>query len=121
MDEIEIFEHTKDDYIPAVYSGSWLVAFLNHAKRFDQNHMNEIERHMLTDEVFVLLSGKAVLIIGENLKQYVMEPNKVYNVKKGVWHAICVSKDARVLIVENADTSAENSEYKPAEISVKLD
>lgn len=40
-----------------------------------------------------------------------METGKIYNVKKGVWHQIFVSRDAKVLIVENHNTAAENSEY----------
>lgn len=40
-----------------------------------------------------------------------MEKNTIYNVRKAVWHAICVSRDEQVPIVENADTAAENSEY----------
>lgn len=41
-----------------------------------------------------------------------MEPYKVYNVKKGLWHHIVVSEDASVLIVENCDTTDENSEKR---------
>ena len=36
---------------------------------------------------------------------------KIYNVKKASWHALSMSKDAKVLIVENDDTTRENSEY----------
>jgi len=40
-----------------------------------------------------------------------LEPLKYYNVGAGVWHNIIVSKDARVLVGENADTSKENTDY----------
>ena len=40
-----------------------------------------------------------------------MEKNKVYNVKHAVWHAITTSEDAHVLVVENDNTSKDNSEY----------
>ena len=43
-----------------------------------------------------------------------MEIGKVYNIRKAVWHNILVSEDAKVLVVENTDTVAENSEYFPA-------
>ena len=111
--DLEIVEYEGDGYKAMVYYEGWRVAFLRYAERFDKKNINKMEKHLLTDEVFVLLSGEAVLIIGEEQNIYPMEKNKIYNVKKAVWHAICVSKDAQVLIVENADTSLENSEYMP--------
>ena len=41
-----------------------------------------------------------------------MEKCKVYNVKKGLWHHIVVSEDATVLVVENSNTTKENTERK---------
>lgn len=111
MNELEIYEYNEEGYKPMVAFESWRVAFLNYAERFDKNGIEKLERHTLTDEVFVLLEGKAVLIIGEDAKEYKMERNKIYNVKKGVWHAIAVTPDAKVLIVENDNTSKDNSEY----------
>ena len=49
-----------------------------------------------------------------------MEKNKTYNVQKGVWHTIATSRDARGLIVENADTSDDNSEFLEKEVRVVL-
>jgi mannose-6-phosphate isomerase-like protein (cupin superfamily) len=68
---------------------------------------------METDEVFVLLEGSAYLTIGLEMTRVDLEPNKIYNVKKGVWHSHIMSPDAKVLIVENSNTSAANSEKLP--------
>ena len=38
-----------------------------------------------------------------------MEPLKLYNVKRACWHTHTLSEDATVLIVENRDTTANNS------------
>ena len=38
-----------------------------------------------------------------------MIPLRLYNIKKGIWHSHTLSLDAKVLIVENADTSPSNS------------
>jgi hypothetical protein len=38
-----------------------------------------------------------------------MEPFKLYNVKKSVWHTHTLSKEAMVLIVENRNTDLSNS------------
>ena len=39
----------------------------------------------------------------------------IYNVRQAVWHAIHVSEDALVLIVENSNTGKVNSEYMEIE------
>ena len=39
-----------------------------------------------------------------------MENGIVYNVPKCEWHHIVVSEDALVMVVENSDTSKENTE-----------
>lgn len=109
--ELEIFTPSKEGY-EAVHSfESWTVAYLTYAERFD--NITQLERHNKTDEIFVLLEGSAVLLIGEDAKQVKMEKNKMYNVKKGVWHNVMVSKDALLMIVENSNTSVNNSEYIP--------
>ena len=107
--DIEIFAHTGEGYERTMHYGEWRVAFLNYAERFDQ--ITYLERHMLTDEVFVLLGGRAKLIVGEDRQEYPMEPKKLYNVKRGAWHAVKVSGDAQLLIVENHSTGADNTEY----------
>jgi hypothetical protein len=40
-----------------------------------------------------------------------MQPCKIYNVKKAVWHTHTLSRDAMVLIVENRDTTVDNSPF----------
>ena len=40
-----------------------------------------------------------------------MQPFKLYNVKKAVWHTHALSLDAQVLIVENRDTTYDNSPF----------
>ena len=108
---LEVYEYTGDGYERTMHFESWRVAFLHHEERFDK--ITKLERHALTDEVFVLLKGSATLILGEEQKKEDMQPYKIYNVKKNVWHAIKVSKDAKVLIVENHNTSLENTFYLP--------
>ena len=110
--ELEIHSYEGDGYKSMVFYEGWRVAFLKHADRFDKDLVDKMERHMLTDEVFVLLEGEGFLIIGEDDRVCPMEKNKLYNVKKAVWHAVCVSDDALVLIVENADTGLPNTEYR---------
>lgn len=88
-------------------SDEWKIGFLRYNDRFSK--CEEMERHMETDEAFVLLSGQAVLLTDTN---YLMEQEKVYVVPQGEWHHIVVSKDAVVLVIENRNTSKENTEKK---------
>lgn len=111
MDELEILEYNGEGYNRTMNFGGWRVAIANFGAPFDRERYNYLERHLLTDEVFVLLSGKATLIMGKDFKEVPLEQHKLYNVKKGAFHALLMETDAKVLIIENHDTSKENSEY----------
>ena len=112
MAELEIFEYNGKGYERMVNYGEWTVALANFTDIWRRGNTEYIERHLLTDEVFVLLSGEGSLLIGEQMSEVRMEKGKVYNVKAGVWHQLIVSEDAKILIVENSNTSSENSEKK---------
>ena len=109
-DGIEVLEYNGDGYSKVMSYDAWRVAIINYAERFEEKNLSRLERHLLTDEVFVLLEGDATLV--SDSAQYRMEKGTMYNVNAGVWHAISVSRDAKVLIVENDNTCIENTEYK---------
>lgn len=111
MNGLDILEHCGTAYLRLVNNAKWTLASLNWAPRFDESGLCELERHILTDETFVLLQGKATLLLGEKAERVEMQPLKYYNVRAGIWHHIIVSRDARVLIAENANTSKDNTEY----------
>ena len=123
MDErlLEIRDHQGEGYMPLVDFGSWRVAILRPEGSRRPGPGPSMERHLETDEVFVLTRGEGTIIIGGNgaepgdLAAQGMEIGKIYNVRKRVWHSVSLSPDAAVVIVENRDTVRENSEY--AEIS----
>jgi ureidoglycolate hydrolase len=112
-----IHEYVGEGYKPLVDYGVWRVAILNYIDDLQPDHINEMERHTETDEVFVLIHGRAVLLVGgrqthvDGIYPQVMEFGKIYNVKRNVWHTILLSRDASVLLVENRNTSRLNSEY----------
>lgn len=119
MDEslIEIREHNGPDYKPLVDYGAWRVALMNYTPDLTPDKINRMQKHTETDEVFVLLTGHCILFIGEGGESVTkvhavdMEPYKLYNVKKNVWHSHTFSEDVRVLIVENVDTVDSNSPF----------
>jgi mannose-6-phosphate isomerase-like protein (cupin superfamily) len=121
MDEklIEIREFTDPGYAPVIDFDEWRVAILNYLDEIHPERIESLERHNQTDEVFVLIKGKGILFLGEGgtriekIEPQVMESGKIYNVKCGVWHTVVLSRDGSVLIVENRNTSQENSNYSP--------
>lgn len=105
---IEKKTRTEDAWKILATNDRWSVAFLRYGEKFSK--YNQMERHLETDEVFVLLEGSATLYAeGEKCE---MEPMVIYNIPKGEWHHITVSPDATVLVVENSDTTKQNSESK---------
>ncbi len=105
---IEKASHHEPGFKVMTSFGEWKVGMLRYNERFSR--FAEMERHLLTDEVFVLMSGKAVLYTDS--QEVDMELGAVYTVPAGVWHHIVVSEDANVLVVENSNTSIENTEKK---------
>jgi ureidoglycolate hydrolase len=114
---LEIITYVGEGYKPLVDYGEWRVAFLRYIDELRPEQITEMERHTQTDEVFVLIKGQAVLLVGglgadvEGIHPQILEFEKIYNVKRNVWHAILLSREASVLIVENRDTGRSNSQY----------
>jgi hypothetical protein len=119
MDErvIEIKSYEGEGFKPLVFFGDWRVAALNYIDGMHPDNNKKMERHMETDEVFVLTRGRGVLLIGgngpelEGVYPQEMEIGTLYNIRRGAWHTILLSRDASVLLVEQADTGQNNSEY----------
>lgn len=114
---IAVREHNGADYKPLVEYQSWRVALMNYTSALTPGKINRMQKHTKTDEVFVLITGRCSLFIGEGAAGVAkvhavdMEPYKLYNVKRSVWHSHTFSTDARVLIVENCDTHDGNSPF----------
>lgn len=108
---LDVLDWNGPDYKRVHAFGAWRIAYLNDGPRFGEKNFSWIERHMKTDEAFVLLEGEATLVIGRDKQRVPMARNKIYNVRKGVWHQILMKPGAKSLIIENDDTSKDNTEY----------
>ena len=108
---LEISEFHGEGYAPLVSYNGWRVAVANACDRLLEENICKIERHLKTDEVFILLQGEAILHIGKEMRKVPMENGKIYTVKCGEWHCISMTQGAKVVIVENDDTGKENTEY----------
>jgi hypothetical protein len=120
MDEslLEIRDHQGQGYQPLVDHGDWRVAILRFEDGLMPGYHTSMERHLETDEVFVLTKGQGTLVLGGNTSQInaltvqAMEIGKIYNIKKNAWHTLALSPDGSVVIVENRNTTVHNSEYR---------
>ena len=116
---LEVREQNHEGYLPLVDYQAWRVAVLNFSDDLLPENLLSMQRHNQTDEVFVLLAGGCILFIGAgddtitDVYAEDMKPFTVYNVKKGVWHTHTLTPDAKVLIVENRDTTYDNSPFCP--------
>jgi ureidoglycolate hydrolase len=114
---IDIHSHENEGFKVLVQYQSWRTAVLNQGKENRAESLSYVEKHKETDEVFVLLKGKAHLICGgdnekpDSFEVLPMDLYKTYNVKANVWHAVVMRGDAYSYIVENIDKIKENSGY----------
>ena len=110
VEGLDVYGYDEPHYRRLFGCNGWRVAILNHGERFAAGNMTYLERHLLTDEAFVLLEGSAVLMVGRNAARVPMERGRVYNVTKGTWHQVETVPGTKLLIVENDDTGPDNSE-----------
>ena len=115
---LEIRSFDGAGYQPLIDYDKWRVAILRYCDDLLPERIFAMQRHNETDEVFILLEGRCILFLGEgsdtvtSITAVDMEPRKLYNVKRGAWHSHTLNNDASVLIVENSDTTIQNSPKK---------
>ena len=61
--ELEILEYNESGYKPLVSYNGWRVAVANCAQKWVDGQLTYMERHLLTDEVFVLLLGEVAFLL----------------------------------------------------------
>lgn len=110
----ETYDAKGIGYEKLFHFGSWRIARLNYIDELSTNHLNFIECHHETDEVFVLLNGTCdmILLDQHQPKSFIhlpLEKHRIYKIPKGVYHAHALSHDAEVLIVEEENTCDGNS------------
>ena len=92
MEGIENIDFQPEGYKPLVDYESWRVAVLKFCDDLLIENVKTMQKHLYTDEVFVLVQGHCTLFLaGEGDKPgkitaVHMEPHKIYNIKKGTWH-----------------------------------
>ncbi|MFH0807848.1 MAG: hypothetical protein V2A57_05490 [Elusimicrobiota bacterium] len=65
---LQVKQHNRHGYKPKIDFEKWRVAFLNTLQELTLNKITRLERHMKSDEVFVLLKGEGALV-AEGIKK----------------------------------------------------
>ena len=95
----------------------WMVGIKNWKPMNDIKNINNLERHNETDELFILLSGRCTLLYanetekGLDIRAVDMEPLKVYNTPRSLWHNTVTEKDTKLALIEDSSTGSANSDY----------
>ncbi len=124
-DLIEIKSYDGAGYMPLIDFNSWRVAALRYLDEISPERIGSMERHLQTSEVFILVSGSGMLVLGGNgeniggLEVIPMTIGHVYSIYQNTWHNIVLSRDAYVIVVENRDTDASNSQGVPLNDAAK--
>jgi len=109
---IEIHQIEKSGFCEQVTFKTWKTAFITFSE--DYAALRRMKRHLQTDEVVTLIRGEAVLhtLEGEHTAAIPLEIGKTYNIKRGTWHHVQLSPDGIGFVVENSNTTKENTEVK---------
>ena len=109
---LKISKPTRSGFETIIATEHFKCAFITQSENYAFGCVREMKRHNRTDELFVLLSGNATLLIqeGEYIKEHPMVQGEVYNVTAGTWHYLAVSHDARLFVTESSDTNSTNTD-----------
>lgn len=124
MAKIKCFE--GEGYKPVWDYNQWRVAVLLPDVSNDFMTFKSFGKHNTTEELFVLLEGEAYMVLGgkeeqaTNLEILPLKKNRIVVVEEKEWHLVLLKENAKVLIVENVDTSNSNSMEIQTEIRNKI-
>ena len=105
----EIPEVAEEDFfnfyvIFKEFSKGWQIGYLEQTGKY----LKMLECHPTTPEVFIPLSGEAVLVLAINPEEEIIafKLDKPIVLSRGIWHGvISLSKKSEILIVENENVT----------------
>lgn len=111
---ITISNNTESGFNPFVKNPQFICAFITASPMYAPGKIAEMKRHNDTDEVFVLLSGKAVLLTRDSIKEKCqvtqLSPGTAYIVKASTWHYLALSPDGKVFVTESGAINPANTD-----------
>lgn len=102
----------KEGFDVAFKNENFKCAFIKHSHEYSFGKVFCMKRHNATNEIFVLLKGRAIMLTLENgvFFENELKSNTAYSVVKGTWHYLAVTEDAEVFVIENSDTDNTNTD-----------
>ncbi len=116
MQKIQEFTYEGKGLTRVFENEKWTVGIKNWKPENDITGITCLERHNITDELFVLLAGRCTLIYanetesGLKLEKVEMEPMKVYNIPTGLWHNTVTQPGVKLVLIEDSACSGANSD-----------
>lgn len=127
MKLIEQYHIGDNGYHPFLIRDGWQVAQLNYMPEQEIGNIKKLDVHHLTDEVFILLKGKAVLITakieGDEIEYDVelMQPKITYNIPVETWHNIAMEVGCEVIIVEKSNTHEGDFDFFELSVEKRME
>ena len=114
--EIIKYEYSGKGMSRVFENEKWTVGIKNWKPENDITGIDCLERHNETDELFILLAGKCTLIYaneienGLKINKVEMEPFKVYNIPRSLWHNTITQTNTKLALIEDSSTGSSNSD-----------
>lgn len=113
---IDIYNYDGEGLERSYACENRLVGIKNYKPASSREQMDSLEKHLLTDELFIPLTEGSILLYkqdGGSLCHASMEMGRIYSVRKGTWHNVLMIPGGKMALTERADTSTENSLLLP--------
>ena len=103
---------TKSGFDAVITEKGFKCAYITHSAAYSFGAVTEMKRHNETEEVFVLLSGAAVMLTLEDgvFTETPLARGEATVVSKGTYHYLGVTEDASVFVTERDDTGKDNTD-----------
>lgn len=120
MKEIITYAYEGEGIEEVYNNGEWLISIKNWREANTPAKIYRLEIHHTTDQQFMLIEGEAALLScdgfgpEDEIQVTKLERGKVYNVPLGLWFNNLLSKDCKLMYVENSNAGDPpcNSEYR---------
>lgn len=113
----DFYEYSGEGIECAYRNDKWVVCIKNWKPNNDIEGLEHLEIHHTTDEQFILISGKCIIITADRkdgkfeIELTLVKKGVLYNVPTECWFFTIVQKDTRMMYVQDSGCSTENSEY----------
>ena len=118
MMNLDIFAYTEPGIATAYLNEKWTVCIKNFRPKNSIENIARLEIHHETDQQYLLLCGNCSLAVAEpkdgilDVQVVRMEMGKVYNIRRGTWFNTICEPGAKMLYIQDANTTMENSELR---------